>query len=247
MTCGNGHNGMRIGWLSTAVRPRTIGLTSMIFGKHLINIAARFARAQPDFLQSVSILVCVFLLVGGLGQVSVNAAGSEWTVETLVALLNDQREPSLAFEEATYSSLLTKPMKVRGLLRFTPPATMEKSITHPFRERYVIEGDRVTFESERKGMKRTVSLEDYPALRSFVEAFRATFMGDVAQLQKVYEITVDGTRSKWTLLLRPKETTGKSVVDYILFTGSEGRVATIAIRSPDGDRSVMTLLRGAAR
>ena len=41
------------------------------------------------------------------------------------------------------------------------------------------------------------------------------------------------------------------MVDYILFTGSEGRVATIAIRSPDGDRSVMTLLprisNGAAR
>jgi len=36
-------------------------------------------------------------------------------------------------------------------------------------------------------------------------------------------------------------------VDYILFTGSEGRVATIAIRAPDGDRSVMTLLRGAGR
>ena len=232
----------------------------MIFGKHLINRVLKNAASGVltsfrdstygfhwSFLQSVSILVCVFLLVVGLGQVSVNAAGPEWTVETLVALLNDQREPSLAFEEATYSSLLTKPMKVRGLLRFTPPATMEKSITHPFRERYVIEGDRVTFESERKGMKRTVSLEDYPALRSFVEAFRATFMGDVAQLQKVYEITVDGTRSKWTLLLRPKETTGKSVVDYILLTGSEGRVATIAIRSPDGDRSVMTLLRGAAR
>jgi len=164
-----------------------------------------------------------------------------------VALLKEQREPSVAFEEATYSSLLTEPLKVRGLLRFTPPATMEKSITDPFHERYVIEGDRVTFESERKGIKRTISLEDYPALRSFVEAFRASFTGDALQLHKVYEVTMDGTRGRWTLLLRPRETTGKSVVDYILFTGSEGRVATIAIRSPDGDRSVMTLLRGAAR
>ena len=199
----------------------------MIFGKHVINGI---------------VSVCLVL-----GAIVVDAADSEWTVETLVALLKEQREPSVAFEEATYSSLLTEPLKVRGLLRFTPPATMEKSITDPFHERYVIEGDRVTFESERKGVKRTISLEDYPALRSFVEAFRASFMGDALQLHKVYEVTMDGTRGKWTLLLRPRETTGKSVVDYILFAGSEGRVATIAIRSPDGDRSVMTLLRGAAR
>jgi len=199
----------------------------MTFGKHVINGIAS---------------ACLVL-----GAIVVAAAGPEWTIETLVALLKEQREPSVAFEEATYSSLLTEPLKVRGLLRFTPPATMEKSVTDPFHERYVIEGDRVTFESERKGIKRTISLEDYPALRSFVEAFRASFTGDALQLHKVYEVTMDGTRGRWTLLLRPRETTGKSVVDYILFTGSEGRVATIAIRSPDGDRSVMTLLRGAAR
>ncbi len=182
------------------------------------------------------------LLLGGVAPAA-DAPPAPWTVDALVALLKEQREPSMAFEEATYSSLLTEPLTVRGLLRFTPPATMEKAITEPFRERYVIDGDRVLFESERKGIKRTISLEDYPALRSFVEAFRASFTGDAARLQKVYDVMLEGTRRQWTLLLRPRETAGQSMVDYILFTGSEGRVATIAIRSPDGDRSVMTLLR----
>jgi hypothetical protein len=120
-------------------------------------------------------------------------------------------------------------------------------ITAPSHERYLVEGDRVTFESERKGMNRTVSLEDYPALRSFVEAFRSSLTGDVVQLRKIYEVTMDGSRAKWTLLLRPRDLSGKSVVDYILLTGSGGRIATIAIRSPDGDRSVMTLLPGPPR
>ena len=105
----------------------------------------------------------------------------------------------------------------------------------------------MTFESERKGVKRTISLEEYPALRSFVEAFRSSLKGDVVQLRQVYEVTLDGTRGRVDALVASPEPSGKSVVDYILFTGSEGRVATIAIRSPDGDRSVMTLLRGAAR
>lgn len=174
-------------------------------------------------------------------------ASSAWTVEQVVASLKEGREPSVSFEEATYSSLLTEPLVVRGLLRFTPPSTLEKEVLEPYRERYVIEGDRVTFESERKHVKTTISLDDYPALRSFVEAFRSTLTGDVAQLKKVYETTVDGTSRQWTLLLRPYDPAGKSMVDYLLLTGSEGRIATIAIRAPDGDRSVMTLRRGPSK
>jgi hypothetical protein len=169
------------------------------------------------------------------------------TVEQVVALLKEGREPSVSFEEATYSSLLTEPLIVRGMLRFTPPSTLEKEVLDPYRERYIIEGDQVTFESERKHVKKTISLEDYPALRSFVEAFRASFTGDVAELKKVYETTVEGTSRQWTLLLRPHDPAGRSMVDYLLLSGSEGRIATIAIRAPDGDRSVMTLHRGESK
>ncbi len=198
-------------------------------------------------LRKAIIGVAFVLLLGSVALAAVDVPTAPWTVDVLVALLKEQREPSMRFEEATYSSLLTEPLIVKGLLRFTPPATMEKAITDPFRERYVIDGDRVLFESERKGIKRTIALDDYPALRSFVDAFRASFTGDAARLQKVYDVTLEGTRRRWTFLLRPREAAGQSMVDYILFTGSEGRVATIAIRLPDGDRSVMTVLRESTR
>ena len=196
--------------------------------------------------QALTVVLLLFLF-GSMALAAVDVPTAPWTIDVLVALLKEQREPSIRFEEATYSSLLTEPLKVQGVLRFTTPATMEKAITEPFRERYVIDGDRVLFESERKGIKRTISLDDYPALRSFVDAFRASFTGDAARLQKVYDVTLEGTRRQWTFLLRPREAAGQSMVDYILFTGSEGRVATIAIRLPDGDRSVMTVLREPTR
>jgi hypothetical protein len=189
-------------------------------------------------------IACLLLLVMPFW---VEAHESNWTVETLIALLKEQREPSVAFQEAMYSSVLTEPLTVRGELRFVPPGTLEKIVTDPFHERYIIEGDRVIFESERKGVTRTISLEDYPALRSFIDAFRLSLNGDVMRLREVYEVTMDGNRGKWTLLLRPREPSGKSVVEYILLTGSSGRIGTIAIRSPDGDRSIMTLVRGAGR
>lgn len=193
--------------------------------------------------------LCLWLLAAvpvGTGVVALavdRASGETWTIEQVVAALTEGREPSVPFEEATYSSLLTEPLIVRGLLRFTPPSTLEKEVREPYHERYIIDGDRVIFESERRRIKKTLSLEDYPALRSFVEAFRSSLTGDVAQLKRVYETTVEGTSRQWTLLLRPHDRAGRSMVDYLLLSGSEGRIATIAIRAPDGDRSVMTLRR----
>jgi hypothetical protein len=194
---------------------------------------------------------CV-LLVGGQAVAapveSVPAQGgqpsSEWTVEQVVASLKDGRESSVAFEEETYSSLLTKPLVARGVLRFTLPSRLEKDVLEPYRERYVVEGDVVIFESERRGVKKTISLEDYPGLRGFVEAFRAGFTGEAAQLKQMYETTLDGNREQWTLRLRPRDPAGRSMVDSIQLSGSGGRIETITIRAPDGDRSVMTLTRG---
>ena len=174
-------------------------------------------------------------------------AASDWTVEALMGLLKEQRELSVPFEEATYSSLLTEPVIARGLLKFVPPERLEKTINTPSHERYVVDGDRVTIESARKGVTRTLSIEEYPGLRGFVEAFRSSLNGDAVRLREMYEVTLGGSREKWSLLLRPREAAGRSLVDYILMTGTMSRVGTIAIRSPDGDRSVMTILRGAGR
>ena len=87
-----------------------------------------------------------------LWSLSSAAADVDWTVEALMALLKEHRELSVPFEETTYSSLLTEPLRARGRLRFVPPERLEKIITAPFNERYVVDGDRVSFESERKSM-----------------------------------------------------------------------------------------------
>ncbi len=196
--------------------------------------------------------LCLLLLTGSPADAEIvpipdDQAEASWTVEQVLASLKEGRQPSVLFEETIYSSLLSKPLIVRGILHFAPPSRLEKEVLEPYRERYVIEEDRVTFESERKHMKKIISLEDYPALLSFVEAFRASFAGDAAQLREVYEPVLEGTRRKWSLLLRPRDQTGKTLVESILFSGSDGHLATITIQAPDGDRSVMTLSRGSSQ
>jgi Outer membrane lipoprotein carrier protein LolA-like len=205
-----------------------------------------FGAGLPNVLAGVCALslACGMPPAGvALANDAVPSAQSEWTMEQLISRLKAQREPTVAYEEKSYSSLLTEPLSSKGVLRFTPPARMEKEIREPYRERYVIDGDRVLVESARKGIQKTIALDDYPALRSLVEAFRATFTGNVARLMNRYDTTIGGDRRQWTLLLRPRDPEGRTLVDYILFTGSDGRIETIAIRAPDGDRTVMTLHR----
>ncbi len=167
-----------------------------------------------------------------------------WTIEQVVTSVKESREPSVSFEEATYSSLLTKPLITRGVLRFTPPSRLEKDVREPYRERYVIEGDFVTIESERRNMTKTISLDEYPGLRWFVDTFRAVLDGDVARLTREYETALEGTRRRWVLRVRPRSQAGGVPVDFIELSGSEGRINVMTVRTTDGDRSVMTLLPG---
>lgn len=199
---------------------------------------------------SCVLLACVLLLAGiAAGERAPSGRdrpGDVWTVEQVVASLKEGRESSVEFEETTHSSLLAKPLIARGVLRFTPPSRLEKEVREPYRERYLVEGDRVTFESERRHVTKTISLEDYPGLRGFVDAFRSALSGDAAQLIQTYDTALEGTRHKWVLLLRSRDQAGKSMVDSIELSGSEGRIDTITVRAPDGDRSVMVLTRGPA-
>ncbi len=199
----------------------------------------------PSAARAVGLVVLLMAVTSVRAEAPAEPA-SGWTVNELVARLKEQRRPAVAFEEKSYSSLLTEPLILRGVLRFTPPAIMEKEVRQPYAERYIVDGDRVLIDSARRGTKRTLSLDDYPGLRSLVEAFRASVTGDAARLEQIYETTIGGNRRQWTLLLRPREASGKALIDYILFSGRDGHIDTVAIRAPDGDRSVMTLEQGTA-
>jgi len=168
-----------------------------------------------------------------------------WNVEQLIESLAKNRQAEVRFEETAFSNLLTQPLKTQGILRFTPPARLEKHVTAPYDERYLVEGDTVLFESKTKGTNRTLSLQDYPALQAFVEAFRSTLANDVVTLKRFYSVTLQGEPRRWVLILRPLDKATQELVESIRFSGEGEQVRVIEIRAPDGDRSVM-VITGAA-
>jgi len=168
-----------------------------------------------------------------------------WNVEQLIGSLAKNRQAEVRFEETAFSNLLTQSLKTRGILRFTPPAGLEKHITAPHDERYLVEGDTVLFESKTKGTKRTLSLHDYPALRAFIEAFRSTLANDLITLKRFYNVTLQGEPRRWILILQPLDKAAQELVTSIRFSGEREQVNSIEILAPDGDRSVMVITTGA--
>ena len=173
------------------------------------------------------------------------AGSTGWNVEQLIESLAKNRQAEVRFEETAFSNLLTQPLKTQGILRFTPPTGLEKHITAPHDERYLVEGDTVHFESKTKGTNRTLSLHDYPALRAFIEAFRSTLANDVITLKRFYSVTLQGEPRRWVLILRPLDKVVQELVESIRFSGEREHVSIIEIKAPDGDRSVMVITTGA--
>jgi hypothetical protein len=215
----------------------------MIFGK---NNGSWSLRLPALFLIWLFLLGPAPMSLAQSSPQSEREPGStDWNVDLLIESLAKNRPAEVRFEETAFSHLLTQPLKTQGLLRFTPPAGLEKHITAPHDERYLVEGDTVLFESKTKGTKRTLSLHDYPVLRAFIEAFRSTLANDVVTLRRFYSVTLQGESRRWVLILRPLDKAVQELVESIRFSGEREHVGSIEIQAPDGDRSVMVIATGA--
>jgi hypothetical protein len=213
-----------------------------------------FGKSNDSPPLRVPALLLIWLFLPGIAPISLAqpppqseraAASPGWNVEQLIGSLAKNRQAEVRFEETAFSSLLTQPVKTRGILRFTPQAGLEKHITAPHDERYLVEGDTVIFESKTKGTSRTLSLHDYPALRAFIEAFRSTLANDVITLKRFYSVTLEGEPRRWVLMLRPLDKAVQELVESIRFSGEREYLGSIEIQAPGGDRSVMVITTSA--
>jgi hypothetical protein len=209
----------------------------MTFGK---NNGSWPVGLPATFLIWLFLPVLVPISVAQTSLQSEHEAGlNGWSVEQLIERLAKNPESELRYEETTFSNLLTQPMKTQGILRFTLPARLEKHITAPHEERYLIEGDTIRFENKSKGKKGTLSLQDYPALRAFIEAFRSTLTNDVPTLRRFYSLTLHGEAGGWVLILHPRDTSVQELAETIRFSGEREHIHRIEVLAPSGDRSVM--------
>lgn len=169
------------------------------------------------------------------------AAQAAWGPEQLMAELARRDRVQASFVEAKYLRLLSRPLALTGTLSYTPPDRLEKRTLTPNEEILVVDGDRVSVEIKAHGIKRSLSLQQHPALWGFVESLRATLRGDLEALLRFYRLELSGDSAGWLLALTPHERRMSAVIREIRIGGAGGQVRSVEILEARGDRSVMRI------
>jgi len=166
-----------------------------------------------------------------------------WTIHELVHALRITKPIQINFTEQYVSTLLTTPMTKTGVLRFTPPARLEKHIHTPQQESFIVNEDVFHYTNAANDTDDTLSLTDYPSLRVFIEGLRSILSGDVETLQQFYRIALQGTKDEWTLTIIPRDKEMHDVITSMGFQGRKQKLATMVIHESNGNHSTLQLTK----
>lgn len=180
--------------------------------------------------------VAVLLLLIGAPQA---AEVQAWDFARLMGELAKVESSRARYSEVRHVAQLKRPIELSGTLSYSRPSRIEKRQTRPFPEVMQVDGDMLVV--EREGKSRSIMLSQVPVVGTLVESLRATLAGDATELERLYAVTMEGPRERWTLRLLPREYEVGGVVSEIRISGSGPRVNRVEIREQGGDRSVMSI------
>jgi hypothetical protein len=170
---------------------------------------------------------------------------AEWGLPQLMQSLAQVKSSQGKFKERKYLAVLIAPLDSSGTISFQAPGHLEKHTLKPKAESLVLDQGVLTIDSKARNIKRTLVLQEYPAVWAFVESIRSTLAGDLPTLQRFYKIKLKGNAAKWSMQLVPLEQRTRQVMSEIVVSGRGARVTNIETTEPNGDRSMMTVVEEA--
>ncbi len=167
-------------------------------------------------------------------------AAEQWSVSRLMAQLGKTQARQYAYVEKKYVSFLKKPKISRGTLVYRAPATLEKNMAFPKQNRYRIVDNKLYIQKQGK-QERQVQLHNYPELLILSESLVATFSGKQQVLEKYYQITLEGDRTAWKLVLKPTNAELAEQIKRVEIYGNDRALQRVVIKEQDGDKSDLTI------
>ncbi len=171
------------------------------------------------------------------------AEGSAWDIQQLMHDLAQVKEARGKFIERKYLSVLNRPLESSGTLLFQSPAHLEKHTLAPKEESLILDQGVLVIESKARNLKRTLVLQEYPAIWAFVESIRSTLAGDLPSLQNFYKIELAGDATAWHMRLLPIQEKTREVVSEIRVIGRGSWVDSIETVEASGDRAMMIVVK----
>lgn len=167
---------------------------------------------------------------------------SPWDVRQLMQGLAQVKEARGKFVERKFLSVLNRPLESSGTMFFQAPAHLEKHTLAPKVESLVLNQNVLTIDSRARNIKRTLVLQEYPAIWAFVESIRSTLAGDLPTLERFYKIELVGDAAHWQMRLLPIEPKTREVMREIRISGRGNWVDSIETLEPNGDHALMKVV-----
>jgi len=171
-----------------------------------------------------------------------SAAPAGWGLPQLMQSLAQVKSSQAKFKERKYLAVLIAPLDSSGTISFQAPGHVEKHTLKPKAESLVLDQGVLTIDSKARNIKRTLVLQEYPAVWAFVESIRSTLAGDLPTLQRFYKVKLKGNAAKWSMQLEPLEQRTRQVMSEIVISGRGARVTSIETTEANGDHSMMTVV-----
>ncbi|MEZ5659754.1 MAG: LolA-related protein [Burkholderiaceae bacterium] len=165
------------------------------------------------------------------------ALAAAFDLDALLAGMAALGPRQVAFQEQRDSPLLQTPMQSSGVLIYERGGKLIKQVIAPHYSRFEIEDDQLLVSD---GMtQHRIMLDEHPALRGFVAAYRATLAGDRATLLAHFDVRLEGGPAAWQLRLAPRDAALRSMLERVTLTGHDNMIETITTEQSDGTRSLM--------
>lgn len=181
----------------------------------------------------------LLILLLCLPAVSRGESNPSWGLQQLMSSLAQVKESRAKFSERKYLSVLKQPLESSGTLLFLAPDHLEKHTLTPRQESMVLHQDNLSIEIKARNIKRTLMLQEYPAIWALVESIRSTLAGNLSTLERFFKLELEGDESRWHLKLLPAEARSREVVSEIRISGHGSALDSIEIFEANGDHSLM--------
>jgi len=185
--------------------------------------------------------LCLFSAGALAEEAASSVPATGWGLPQLMQSLAQVQSSQGKFVERKHLAVLDVPLTSSGTLSFQAPGHLEKHTLEPKDESLVLDGGVLTIENRTRNIKRTLVVQQYPAVWAFVESIRSTLAGDLPMLQRFYKVELKGDAAKWRMKLLPLEQKTRAMVKEIVISGRGDRVTVIEMLEASGDRDTMTI------
>jgi len=169
-----------------------------------------------------------------------SAAAAPLTVATLQRLLQEAPRRDVRFTEIRESQWLAAPVQSSGVIKASA-TVLEKRVEQPKRETWRILHDRMQLVADGGPPKEFV-FNDVPALAALAGALRKAMAGDLASLDKDFELRVAGDERVWMVQLKPRRNDVARYLKELELQGTQSRLQVLVVLESQGDRTTTRLL-----